>query len=177
LTSLIGAITRVIRTAKISEIDRELLMLGGGNHTDNMKVLGNFPNHYLVELSEDEFLRLIFLQSKEIYAICPPGQDRGLKAVAARAISSTQRKFSNNWDLDLISKRTEEFLQKSNKTFCPISLRDAHGSECKYGSWYLQDGSHRALGYAIALISGQATYEVVRAFCATQQHLAGVGIR
>jgi len=146
-------------------------MLGGGNHADNMKVLGAFFHDYLVELSRDDFLGLIFLQSKEVSAICPSAQDRRLQAVAARAISSTQRKLSNNWDLDLVSMRTEEFLQRSNGALAPLFLRDAHGLECKHGSWYLQDGSHRALGYAIALTSRETTYEGVRAFCATQRKL------
>ncbi len=166
-----GATTKVIRAADISEVDQELLMLGGGNHADNMKVFSDFLQHYLVELSEEEFLGLILLQSKEVSVICPSGQDRRLRAVAARAVSSTERKLSNNWDLDLVSKRTEEYLSTPNTKFGPLFLRDARGLECKHGAWYLQDGSHRALGYAIALTSRQTRYEPLRAFCATQRSL------
>lgn len=90
LVSLMGATTKAIRAADISEVDQELLMLGGGNHADNMKVFSGFLQHYLVKLSEEEFLGLIFLQSKEVSVICPSGQDRRLRAVAARAVSSTE---------------------------------------------------------------------------------------
>jgi hypothetical protein len=91
----------VIRNLNIGEIERGLLALGGGNHRDNMQVIGQFPRHYLVELSEDDFFNLVFLQVSQLSTISPPGQDRTLRAVATRAISSSGRKLGSNWDLEL----------------------------------------------------------------------------
>lgn len=162
---------KIVKKADIKEIEQELRKLGGGNHDDNMKALNKFPNHYLVELSESDFLEVVFLQSKEVSLICPSGQNRRLKAVAERAKLSTRRKPSENWDLDQIMELTGKLLRSPKADMGPIFLRDAQGSECQYGRWYLQDGSHRALGYAIALITKETTYSPIQAYCATQKTL------
>jgi hypothetical protein len=161
----------VIRSVTIPEIERDLLAMGGGNHKDNMEVISRFPEHYVVELSEDEFFSLVFLQVRELSIICPPGEDRTLRAVATRAIASSQRKLGENWDLDVIENRTREFLHSTSTQLAPLFLRDAHDSECRHGSWYLQDGCHRGLGYAMAVVSGSIGYSPATAICSTERDL------
>ena len=161
----------VIRNLSIAEIERDLLALGGGNQEDNMEVIGRFPRHYLVELSEDDFFNLVFLQVPKLSPISPPGQDRTLRAVATRAISSSQRMLGSNWDLDAIESRTKEFLRFGDLQVGPLFLRDPHRSECRHGLWYLQDGCHRGLGYAMAILSAGTSYSPTKAVCSTERHL------
>ena len=53
---------RILRTTDLAEVDGFLKELGAGNHTDNMRELGSFPRHFLIELSEKDFFDLVFLQ-------------------------------------------------------------------------------------------------------------------
>ena len=92
----------MLREATASEIEKLLLDLGAGNHADNVIVCKRFRQHFLVELSPEDFLGLVFLQSTEVLGICPIGDDRRLAAVTARAVRSINRKLSPNWDLDQI---------------------------------------------------------------------------
>jgi hypothetical protein len=165
----------ILRTATLPEIEQVLTDLGGGNHIDNMNVLKSFSGYFLIELLKDEFFDLVFLQNKEVVTICPPEQDRRLRAVALRAISTSTNVLSSNWDLGLIKKLTEELLWRP--TISPLVLRDTRQSECKNGSWYIQDGAHRALGYAMALLSSPISYTPVQAYCATVRngHVEAIG--
>jgi hypothetical protein len=137
-----------------------------------MRVLGDFPYHFLLELSEEDFFNLVFLQSSEVAAICPPGEDRTLRVVASRAVHCTKRRLGPNWDLDEVIHRTDEMICKSILSVGPFFLRDARDSERAFGARYLQDGSHRALGYAMAILTDRTHYAPFNAFCATAKQLA-----
>lgn len=134
----------------------------------------SFPRHFLTELFEKDFFDLVFLQSSDIAAICPREQDRTLRAVAYRAVHSTKRQLSPNWDLDQVNCRIEELLCTPAPSISPLFLRDARDSERVFGRWYLQDGSHRALGYAVAVLTHRTPYSPVNAFCATGNELASI---
>lgn len=164
-------LTRILKPVTITDIENLLVDLGGRNHDDNMRELRPFPNFFLVELFESEFLDLVFLQNDETLAICPRGGIRTLRVVAQRALKLPIRKLSGNWDLDSIAARTKEHLGAPDNHLRPLVLRDAHQSEARYGPWYIQDGSHSALGYAMALLAGDAPYSPVRAYCATHGQL------
>jgi len=156
----------VVRNASIQEIESLLIDLGKGNHPDNMRSLRRFSRYFLVELSESEGLSLVFLQNDHVLQICPRGEDRRLRAVAARANKIGPVKLHDNWDLGEVLRRTE--MELSAKPLRQLVLRDAVETEREFGRWYIQDGSHSALGYALALLSGRA-YVPVRAFCATNE--------
>lgn len=160
-------VTQIVRVATVDEIEALLLDLGGGNHPDNMQALRKFRTFALVDLEELDFFHLVFLQNDEVLSICPRGQDRTLGAVARRATTARNRRLSPNWDIDAIVARAKERL--NSLAHRPLVLREARESESQHGSWYIQDGAHSALGHALALLSGDASYSLVRAYCATSR--------
>jgi len=167
----------VIRAATVEEIEAHLVAMGAGNHPDNMKHILRFPRHYFVELGESEFGSLVFLQTRTVSAICPAGEDRCLRVVAGRAVSSPQRQLGGNWDLDAILVKSRSFVAASERVMHlpALVLREAE-SERQYGPWYLQDGSHRALGYSMLMCSGDAKYHAQLAYVATNAALGTGGV-
>ncbi|RLI51980.1 MAG: hypothetical protein DRP09_18665 [Candidatus Thorarchaeota archaeon] len=163
----------VIRKSSFREIETHLIGLGGGNQEDNLRSISSLPNYYLMMLSEDEFLNLVFLQNDGVIAIAPHGEDRRLRAVASRALrlyESGETELSDNWNLESTFKRLKEHNPEQRGFELPaLVLRDARGSEREYDGarWYIQDGCHRALAYAMTVIRGDVTYQPQRAFCAT----------
>jgi len=158
--------TNLIRTATLEEIKSFLISLGGGNQDDNMEKLGGFSGYFLIELSEIEFFSLVFLQTAQVLAICPTGSDRTLRSVADRALKIDAPFLYSNWDLTEVTRRTQERLLAC-KPIRPLVIRDASPSEINYGKYYLQDGCHSALGYAMSILSGNSTYSPAQAYCAT----------
>jgi hypothetical protein len=136
-----------------------------------MKQVESFAHHWLVELTEEEFFGVVFLQSDEVLRICPRGEDRTLRRVAMRTIEHGQPKLSDNWNLAENLTRARENLA----TGLPLSellLREVRGNEREYGKWYLQDGSHRALGYATLIVLGEGAYKPQRAYCCMSKDVA-----
>ena len=149
---------RDIRKITRDAIEASLVQLGSGNHDDNLCVLRAFRHYYHASLEEEEFYALVFLVNDSVRRIVPPGADRRLRAVASRAIALDGIELGPNWDLADIRNRTAEFFETVGEP-SPLLLRDVHDSETKHGGrWYLQDGSHRALGFAIALVEHKAEY-------------------
>lgn len=160
--------TKILRTASLGEIESSLVEFGGGNHSDNMKALGEFTAYYLVELSEAEFFALVFLQNDHVLPICPRSENRSLYSVAERALKVDSPILHANWDLAEVAKRTKEHLS-SGAPFRPLILRDTRQSELRFGEYYIQDGCHTALGYAMALLSSKVTYSSRPAYLATNR--------
>jgi hypothetical protein len=167
----------VIRKSSLGEIENHLISLGGGNQEDNLSSISPLPNYYLLTLSEDEFLNLTFLQNGEVIGVAPRGEDRRLRAVASRALrlyESGKTELSNNWNLQSILERLKQCdLEQAVLELPALVLRDTKDSEREYGGarWYIQDGCHRALAYAMAVLRGDLTYHTQRAFCATAERL------
>ena len=46
-----------------------------------------------------------------------------------------------------------------------LVICEARGDEERYGQWYLQDGSHRALASATLMLLCEARYEQQKAYC------------
>lgn len=152
----------------LQEIERLLIELGSGNHFDNMRVISRYSRFYRMEaISEAEFFGLVFLQNREVAAIAPPGEDRRLRAVAHRALQHMSERFSDNWDIASIRQR----FSLAALPLPPLVLRDTLDSERQHGEWYLQDGSHRALAYAMAVLNKEASFTPQIAYCATQREL------
>jgi len=159
-----------------------LMSLGGGNHQDNMQSISflpdeGTPNYYLISLSEDEFFNLVFLQNNEVLAISPRGEDRRLRAVGTRALdllNTGGNRLSENWNLESNYNRFISFVRDRKAYELPaLVLRDARGSELEYegARWYLQDGSHRALANAMAILRRESRYQPISAYCATAKNL------
>ena len=168
---------KTIRESSVPEIEKHLISLGAGNHEDNMREVRKHRYHWLAELSESNFRNLVFLQRPDLAQIVPNGQDRTLEAVAKRALKlpEGERKLATNWDIERLYAKTNSFLSAPTSQSLPaILLRDARGGELDWapGGWYIQDGSHRALGYLIAILDGLTSYESLSAYCATNRSWA-----
>jgi hypothetical protein len=160
---------RWIRVATVGEIDQHLKRLGGGNHIDNMTVVSGFKRHSLVELSEEDFSHLLFLQSDDVVQICPRGGDRRLYAVALRALGAESPRLGPNWNLGEIMQQTNEILM-GQRSAEPLLIREANEVEKHFGPWYLQDGTHRALGYAMAILGSKTAYEPWMAYSCDERN-------
>ncbi len=165
---------KVIRTSTNEEIENHLLTLGGGNQEDNMKQVNAAPNHFLIELAENDFRNLVFFALK---GLVPPHGTRTLEKVALLAASmpSSDRFINSNWDLNLVFEKTDIFLKTNTKAFQSLVLRDVRDSGSEFESapngYYLQDGSHRALGYCVAMITHGVPYHPQSAYLATKKSL------
>ena len=98
---------------------------------------------------------------------------RTLKNVAKVANTLKGKKLDDNWDLATIINLTEKSLSSSQNSlkFPPILLRPSREGEIRYGDWYLQDGSHRALGYAMLLLDALVEYNIQEAYILTDKEL------
>ena len=141
-----------IEHTTLEVIENHLRGLGAGNHCDNMKRLSRFDSHCSAGLVEKEFFDLVFLQSDEVLRIAPRGDDRTLRAVAKRAINLGQPRFDANWDLAENLRLMREKLRKGSIFQAALAICETANGEEQYGSWYLQDGSHRALVCATLIL-------------------------
>jgi hypothetical protein len=154
-----------IGPASLDVIDAHLRRLGGGNHADNMERLGRFECHRLVSLLEREFFELVFLQCDDVVRIAPRGGNRTLHAVAERAVNLEQPRLADNWDLADNLRRMRDKLGKMSIFGEALVVCEARDGEERYGSWYLQDGSHRALACATLMLLNEVHYEPQNAYC------------
>lgn len=159
--------------ATLEQVEKHLFLLGGGNHPDNMRRLAAFPNFFLMELEEGDFWDLVFLQNEDVLLLAPRGSDRRLRAVAVRALRIREAVLSPNWSLPRIANHTmAQNPERPGFSLQPLILRDASVSERHNGgAWYIQDGSHRALGYARAVLWFDVPYQNQLAYCATVSQL------
>ena len=164
---------RVLSQITMEGVEEHLLKLGGGNHIDNMNVLRSFPRYSRVTLRKAEYLSLVFLQNSEVLEIAPPGGDRRLGAVAARALRVADHRLSRNWNWRRLLQQTTDLHPTQRGFRLPeLLLRDVHDSESQFGAeWYIQDGCHRAPGYAMVVLSGRAIYVDQTSICATRRCL------
>jgi len=88
--------------------------------------------------------------------------------VAERAlkIDPSYLQLHANWNLVEVSRLTLEHLN-TGMPIRPLVLRDARESELQHGELYIQDGSHTALGYAMAILSNDIIYSPIQAYWAT----------
>jgi len=172
----------IVKKSCLEEIKAYLNDLGSGNHEDNMRSLSsqNGDNYYLLELSKSGFLNLVFLQNSEVRRIAPEGESRTLQVVACRALQHValgNSRLSSNWDLVANRSRLETTRPNQKHFTLPaLVLRDVKHSERENEEtqWYIQDGCHRALAYAMAVLKGDVTYQPQRAFCFTARLLGRV---
>jgi hypothetical protein len=161
-----------MRPATLREIEDNLIDLGGGNHPDNMAQVRAFPRHYLLYLTEDQFMELVFLQIPTLSKIAPDGQDRRLRAVANRAtiLNADEMNLGGNWNIhETLTRLKQSDLGADGFSLGGLLLRDTRGSEASWApdGWYLQDGSHRALAYCMKILSRETQYQPQPTFCAT----------
>lgn len=165
----------MIRRTTIDEIEAHLRALGAGNHEDNMKIVREFPRHYLLTLTEPDFRSLVFLQTRKLSKIVPQGLDRRLEAVARRAsqLPPPEARLGGNWDIAETVARFRRAYAGRSCEMPAFLLRDTRGSEGHWAEdgWYLQDGSHRALAYCMAIDASEMQYSPQPAFCATSRYI------
>ena len=137
----------------------ETYLRGQGNTTDNLNQIRRFSRHWLVQLTAQEFFGLVFLQIPGLSEICPQGHDRTLRAVAGRANKLGQPNLCPNWNLTENLHRMREHIVSGEITFPPLLLRESTPNEERYGPFYLQDGSHRALAYASLVLIGEVHFD------------------
>ena len=155
----------MIEKSNSTTIEKHLLNLGGGNHDDNMRQVAGFECHWLVQLTKEEFFGLVFLQTDNLLSICPRGHDRTLRAVAERANRLGPPNLGPNWDLSENLRRMRELTTSGRVTFQPLLILESRPNEVNYGPFYLQDGSHRALAYAMLVMLGEVPYQDRLAYC------------
>jgi hypothetical protein len=158
-----------IGRSSLQEIENHLIRMGRGNHSDNMERLRRFECHCSVRLVEREFFELVFLQTPEVRNIAPPGADRTLRAAAKRAINLGQPRLSGNWDLAENLRRTREKLGQGNIFQEALVVCESRNGEERWGPWYLQDGSHRALACATLILLNEAQYVYQIAYCSMSE--------
>lgn len=156
---------KIIKETELETVVQHLVHLGAGNHGDNMTRLRRFDHHCIVELTEEDFFGLVFLQSDEVLNIAPRSYDRTLRAVAKRAMVLGDDRLSANWDMGENLRRMHESLVDQDGLKQPLVVCEARDGEQQFGQFYLQDGSHRALAYATLILTNEAHYRPVLAFC------------
>lgn len=164
---------KIIDQTTLDEIEQHLLRLGAGNHSDNMNRLRRFEFHYSLELAEEDFLRLVFLQNNEVLEIVPRGYDRTLRSVAERAIKVEHPRLSKNWNLDENLRRMREKSYHEGAFREPLVICEARDGEEGFGPFYLQDGSHRALACASLILLREVQYQPQLAFCSMSNRMRG----
>ena len=159
----------VIGQISLQEIENHLVRLGRGNHRDNMARLSRFERHFSVSLVQRDFFEPVFLQNAEVAKIAPPGTDRTLRAVAKRAINLGQPELSDNWNLAKNLRRMREQLAQGDIFQEALVVCEARNGEERWGPWYLQDGSHRALACSTLMLLNEAQYEQQLAYCSMSE--------
>lgn len=163
---------KTIKTVTKSLIEAHLLELGGGNQIDNLEQISMFQKHYLVELSKEEFLSLVFLEIDPTRILIKKANSRQLSQIAIIANNQSQRILGSNWDLsEIILKTEEKWLADENYDLPALLIRPSRNDERNFGDWYLQDGSHRSLGYAMKLVNNSSVYRPIKAYLATNEDL------
>lgn len=143
---------------------------GQGNRDDNLESIGNYSGYFKVELSKDAFLKLCFFH---IPRISKNGRRlRDVADMALNLLSASDSYLDDNWDLSKVYKRTTgDINTKKEIELFPLVLRDASEGEINHGcDFYIQDGNHRCLGYAMYLLeSVEESYVPQHAFIATNK--------
>lgn len=133
----------------------------------NVSYLSKFHNFLFVDLSEAEFWDLIFLDTWEVEAFYPESsssKNRRLISVAEVANSIGDLKLSDNWDIKSIRKQTREFLNHQAMENLPAIVLIPYE-----GGYYIQDGNHRCLGMAMAILNKKIEYRSLKSYVAIDE--------
>ncbi len=80
---------------------------------------------------------------------------------ADKALVSKNGNLGPNWDLNLLLQRaSDEYIKNGVMAFHKLTII----KRCT--GWYLQDGNHRALGYALLLLRDAIDYCEIEVFAA-----------
>ncbi len=153
---------------KVGDYKVKDFLSGQGNKENNVRSIEKYRNHYEVDLSQDIFFGLCFIEIEATKCITTSG--RKLKNVASLTLKRLDVVAGTpNWDFNKIFQTTTECM-KNNPNFdiSPIVLLD-NDSAKKHGcTFYIQDGNHRCLGYAMYLLKNKdAKYVPIKAFLAS----------
>lgn len=154
---------RVLRVVDRAELGR--FLESQGNRDDNLAQLRAHAHVDEVELDECDFVGLVFMQTSAVWLIAPRGVSRRLIEVARRAgvLPQEALALAPNWDLRVCTDKCRDVVRKGND-LGHLFIRESREGEAQHGPWYLQDGSHRALGFALGLLAREWDYVPIRAF-------------
>jgi hypothetical protein len=166
---------KIISSATIEELLRSVESLDRKRNEYTADAVTKFNNFYMVELAEQDFWNLVFLQNEEVLRIAPRGEDRSLKPVVRRALalSLDAQKLSGNWDIGDILSRSREYIHEKSISVPPISLLEMayQGHRNQIPPMYIQDGNHRCLGKGMVLSLCEIHYTPIQAYLATHTRL------
>jgi len=155
---------RIIRISSKKEVFNHIgsLRPEGVIEDYNIHYLSKFNNFLLVELDEVDFWNLIFLDTWEVEPFYPKSSSleyRRLISVAKIANRKGDMKFSDNWDIGEIRRITRAFInQRKMENLPPIVVIPYKGG------YYIQDGNHRCLGIAMAILNKKVVFKPIKAF-------------
>ena len=160
---------RLIRKSSIKEVFNFLGRLASEGCVEgyNVHYLSRFSDFSLVEIDETEFWNLIFLNTWEVQAFYPESSsitNRRLRSVVRIANLKGDVNFSNNWDIGVIRRKTREFLDRHAMDDLPPIVLIPYKN-----SYYIQDGNHRCLGLAMAILNKKVDFKPIKAFMAIDE--------
>ena len=138
----------------LSHDDFFRLLPSEGNSTDNRDSLKSYTHLYATCVTEACFWALVFLDNHETHDLVSNG--RSLRAAAKRALEMNDAELSENWNLATVKATFNE--RSDTSKWGPIFLRPATPGERPHGRWYIQDGSHRCLAYAMHILKNNCSY-------------------
>lgn len=161
----------IISESGFEDVIEHLKKLGKFDEEDTGETIRPHHHFYLIELTEEEFLNCVFLASSSTSHFVIKGEDRKLITVAANAVRNIEKGKNlgdGHWNLTELIAETEVWIN-SEEPPSTIVLRDLQLGEMnnRDAFKYIHDGSHRSLGHAIKIISGEINYIKVTAFLAT----------
>jgi len=163
---------KIIKPVTKSIIESHLIEVGDGNQKDNFEQISIYQNYYLAQLTKEDFLSLVFLEIEPTKALIKKANSRQLAKIAVAANNENLQYLGPNWDLSKIILNTEKLVQSKNGFDLPaLLIRPSRNGELSFGAWYLQDGSHRSLGYAMKIVSNLLEYRPIKTYLVTNEIL------
>lgn len=128
----------------------------------NIMVVDAYRCWHQVELARDLFMRLVVVAAPGSRPLLPVREPRLLQHVAGRAVEVAST-YRGPWKMRYILE-LRAGLAGGDRFPDLLILREKVDGEPAEGSLYLQDGNHRAIAYAMALIADGCEYVPVRAY-------------
>lgn len=131
-----------------------------GDH--NLEVIEAYREWYEVALPRDLFMRLVIVDTCGSRPLLPKDKPRLLEHVSRKALCVLPE-YQGPWCARYILGLRDKFT--AGEPFPDLLiLREKVTEEPEEGSLYLQDGNHRAIAYAMALVENNCDYRQVRAY-------------